>query len=161
MNIERINDYIDAYSRAINITPEVTSILKELIPNLVKKYSTTITSIPVEQDSYDKYVIKPVDGKYSMEDFFLNRLFILEIIISPLETITNKIGFKSYLFFFKFIHIKINSFLQLFFEVMFTFKSKCFLCFTNIRNGVSNITITHRFINWVEVTIHYFTNNFK
>ena len=75
MNIERINDYIDAYSRAINITPEVTSILKELIPNLVKKYSATITSIPVEQDGYDKYVIKPVDGKYSMEDFFLNRLF--------------------------------------------------------------------------------------
>jgi len=75
MNIERINDYIDAYSRAINITPEVTSILKELIPNLVKKYSATITSIPVEQDGYDKYVIKPVDGKYSIEDFFLNRLF--------------------------------------------------------------------------------------
>ena len=36
MNIERINDYIDAYSRAINITPEVTSILKELIPKKKK-----------------------------------------------------------------------------------------------------------------------------
>ena len=45
MNIERINDYIDAYSRAINITPEVTSILKELIPNLVKKYSKLVTNL--------------------------------------------------------------------------------------------------------------------
>lgn len=74
MNLEKINDFIDAYSKALQIDNEYTAILKELIPKLIKKYSEMFTSIPVEQDNESKYIIKPVDGKYSIEDFFLNRL---------------------------------------------------------------------------------------
>ena len=74
MNLEKINDFIEAYSKALQIDNEYTAILKELIPKLVEKYSKIFTNIPVEQDNENKYIIKPVDGKYSIEDFFLNRL---------------------------------------------------------------------------------------
>ncbi len=74
MNLEKINDFIDAYSKALQIDNEYTAILKELIPKLVEKYSEISTNIPVEQDNENKYIIKPVDGKYLIEDFFLNRL---------------------------------------------------------------------------------------
>lgn len=74
MNVERINDYIDAYSNAIKIPNKYSVILKELIPKLIEKYSKQFTDIPVSADRYNKYLIKPKDGKYSIEDFFLNRL---------------------------------------------------------------------------------------
>lgn len=74
MNIEKINDVIDAYSRAIEMPSEYSIILKELIPKMIEKYSKQFKEIPIEQDDSGKYIIKPVDGKYSMEDFFLNRL---------------------------------------------------------------------------------------
>lgn len=74
MNLEKINDFIDAYSKTLQIDNEYTDILKELIPKLVTKYSKMFTSIPVEQDNENKYIIKPVNEKYSIEDFFLNRL---------------------------------------------------------------------------------------
>lgn len=74
MDLEKINDVIDAYSRAIEMPSEYTIILKELIPKMVEKYSKVFKGIPIKQDDSDKYIIKPVDGKYSIEDFFLNRL---------------------------------------------------------------------------------------
>ena len=74
MDLEKIYDFIDAYSKALQIDDEYKAILKELIPKLVEKYSKIYTKIPVEQDNDNKYIIKPVDGKYSIEDFFLNRL---------------------------------------------------------------------------------------
>ena len=39
MDIEKINDFIEAYSRAIQLSPEYTEVLKELLPKIIKKYS--------------------------------------------------------------------------------------------------------------------------
>ena len=81
MNKERINDFIECYSRGIGLSNEYKDILKELIPKLINKYSKVASEISVDTDAYDKYIIKPVNGKYSIEDFFLNRLMasVLEV----------------------------------------------------------------------------------
>ena len=70
MDIEKINDFIEAYSRAIQLSPEYTEVLKELLPKIIKKYSKIVQDITEKQDDYDKYIIKPINGKYSVEDFF-------------------------------------------------------------------------------------------
>ena len=74
MDIQKINDYIDAYSRAIELPDDYKEILKELMPRIIEKYSKTRSSVSVKEDDYTRYVIKPVNGEYSIEDFFLNRL---------------------------------------------------------------------------------------
>lgn len=74
MNIERINDYIDAYSEVINISPTNIKTLKELMPKIIMKYEKVVAYVTEEEDKDKKYIIKPVNGKYSIEDFFLNRL---------------------------------------------------------------------------------------
>lgn len=74
MDIQKINDYIDAYSRAIELPDDYKKILKELMPRIIEKYSKTRSSVSVKEDDYTRYVIKPVNGEYSIEDFFLNRL---------------------------------------------------------------------------------------
>ena len=74
MSNERVNDYIDCWARAVRVPYEYTEIVKELLNKLIDKYSALYESVYLGHDKYDKYVIKPIDGKYSMEDFFLNRL---------------------------------------------------------------------------------------
>ena len=95
MNIEKINDFIGAYSRALELSPEYTNILKELLPKLIQKYSQQVPSITDKQDDYDKYIIKPVNGKYSIEDFFLNRLMrnVLMVEIDNIAGDNQKGGF--------------------------------------------------------------------
>jgi len=74
IDIEKINDFIDIYSNTLDLSEEHSNILRELIPSLVEKYKDISPNITTQQDDYDKYVIKPKNGEYSMEDFFLNRL---------------------------------------------------------------------------------------
>lgn len=75
MSMEKINDFVDCWAKAINVPVEYANIVKEVIPYLIQKYSSSFPNgITVNQDPYDKYVIKPTNGVYSLEDFFLNRL---------------------------------------------------------------------------------------
>lgn len=74
LNKERIDDYIECWGKAIEAPTEYVDIVKELIVNLLEEYSKSFNEISVLNDDYDKYVIKPNNGKYSLEDFFLNRL---------------------------------------------------------------------------------------
>ena len=74
MNMERINDYIDCWAKAVKVSKEDVEVVKELIPKLIIKYTPVFKEITVEEDGYDKYPIKPKNGSYSLEDFFLNRL---------------------------------------------------------------------------------------
>lgn len=74
MNLERINDYIDAWAQVVNVDKQYAAIVKELIPKLIDKYSSIYDNITLEQDNYDKYPIKSKGEKYPIEDFFLNRL---------------------------------------------------------------------------------------
>ena len=74
MNMERINDYVDCWAKAVNVPKEYSDIVKELIPKLIIKYTPAYINVTQREDSYDKYAIKPKNGQYSLEDFFLNRL---------------------------------------------------------------------------------------
>lgn len=74
MNREKINDFLGAYSRALNLPQETTDILQELLPKMINKYSQHTPTVSEKQDDYNRYIIKPVNGEYSIEDFFLNRL---------------------------------------------------------------------------------------
>ncbi len=74
MNRIRINKIIDAYSKALELDPVVISCLNELLPKIIEKYEKSIPYITVSQDDRETYPIKPVNGVYSVEDFFLNRL---------------------------------------------------------------------------------------
>lgn len=74
MNINRVNDYIDAYAKAIDMPLEYINIVKELMVKIITKYEKIYPQISVQDDDYDKYVIKPQNGQYTTEDFFLNRL---------------------------------------------------------------------------------------
>lgn len=95
MDIEKINDFIEAYSRAIQLSPEYTEVLKELLPKIIKKYSKIVQDITEKQDDYDKYIIKPINGKYSVEDFFLNRLMrnVLEVEVDNISNDGHKGGY--------------------------------------------------------------------
>ena len=42
--------------------------------NIISKYEKIVPYIPVSMDNSQVYIIKATDGKYSVEDFFLNRL---------------------------------------------------------------------------------------
>ena len=95
MDIEKINDFIEAYSRAIQLSPEYTEVLKELLPKIIRKYSKIVQDITEKQDDYDKYIIKPINGKYSVEDFFLNRLMrnVLEVEVDNISNDGHKGGY--------------------------------------------------------------------
>lgn len=97
MNIEKINDFIDAYSRALELKPRYTRALKELLPKLIQKYSQQIQKISDKQDDYDGYIIKPDNGKYSIEDFFLNRLMrnVLSIQVNNIPGDNDKGGYHA------------------------------------------------------------------
>ena len=75
MNREKINDFVDCWARAINVPSNYANLIKEVIPQLIDKYSSSFPNgITITDDPYDKYVIKANNGVYSLEDFFLNRL---------------------------------------------------------------------------------------
>lgn len=84
MNKERVEKYINIWLKNIeqedlielekDIEMPLTSFMTEILDNLYKKYSDTISHIPVKLDSYSDYIIAPKNGVYSLEDFLLNRL---------------------------------------------------------------------------------------
>lgn len=74
MNKVKVNDFVNAYAKAVNLSEDIRTTLLELMENIIRKYEKIVPNIPVTLDDSNVYVIKPVNGKYSVEDFFLNRL---------------------------------------------------------------------------------------
>lgn len=75
MNKIKVQEFCQAYSKALNLDDEIESILTELMINIISNYEKRIPSIQASLDqSTSSYLIKPINGKYSIEDFFLNRL---------------------------------------------------------------------------------------
>ena len=74
MNIEKIFDILDCFAKQTGLKKEDNFILKNLICGLTYKYSKEFEYVTDEEDDYNKYIIKSVDGKYLLEDFLLNRL---------------------------------------------------------------------------------------
>lgn len=74
MNKYKVREFVEAYSRALEIDNSTESILLELMEKIITKYEKIVSNIPVKEDKSKIYFIKPQNGYYTVEDFFLNRL---------------------------------------------------------------------------------------
>lgn len=75
MNKIKVNDFVDAFARSRGLNNYMSNIIKEYMQKIILKYENIFPDgIPASVDN-NVYFIKPVDGKYSIEDFLLNRLF--------------------------------------------------------------------------------------
>lgn len=75
MNVEKINDFIDVWADSINLKDkQYIDLVKEDIIKRCKMYEKIFPEIKVDEDECSQYIIKPVNGKYSLDDFLLNRL---------------------------------------------------------------------------------------
>ena len=93
MNKVKVNDLVSAYSKALGLDNNVKNILIELMENIITKYEKIVDYIPVSLDDSQVYLIKPINGKYSVEDFFLNRLMRNVWSYSEINENTIKEGF--------------------------------------------------------------------
>ena len=77
VNVGRINDVVDVWAYSIRLKdPYIINIIKDDIIKRCQIYKKTIPFVSVSQDPCQAYIIKPVNGKYELEDFFLNRLML-------------------------------------------------------------------------------------
>ena len=90
MNREKINDFIEVYSQELGLANEIKENLKELISNLVLKYQNATQTIDIKKDTNSRYIINPQNEDYSLEDFFLNRLFNNVINVNIAENLRDK-----------------------------------------------------------------------
>lgn len=95
MNKHKVRDIVGAYSRALKIDKNVEAILLELMEKIITKYEKITPRISIATDKNNTYLIKPQNGYYSTEDFFLNRLMnnIWSVGLITRETIAE--GFTS------------------------------------------------------------------
>ena len=93
MNKVKVNDLVSAYSKALGLDNNIKNILIELMENIITKYEKIVDYIPVSLDDSQVYLIKPINGKYSVEDFFLNRLMRNVWSYSEINENTIKEGF--------------------------------------------------------------------
>lgn len=75
---QKIQDFQEAYRRIINPKQEkeMDDIIDALFQNVVMYYETfckTVPFISAYQEAYDYHILQPVNGRYSLLDFLLNR----------------------------------------------------------------------------------------
>ena len=80
MNKNKINDFVNIWTEAIGLTGEKNkkyiNFIKTDIARRCEMYEKEIPTISIKDDSCTAYIIKPVNGQYSFEDFLLNRLML-------------------------------------------------------------------------------------
>ena len=77
MNKEKINDFITVWAQTIGLTnSKCIDVIREDIIKRCAIYEDVMPSVSTDEDKCQAYIIKPIDGKYSLEDFFLNRLML-------------------------------------------------------------------------------------
>lgn len=77
MNKEKISDFVDIWAQAVGLTEtKYINVIKSDIAKRCAMYEKHFPSISTKDDDCGAYIIKPVNGKYSLEDFFLNRLML-------------------------------------------------------------------------------------
>jgi len=84
MNIEKLKFYIDnwyEYLEKENIEllekelgMSFKNFIIEMLNNVYNEYKDIIAFIPVDKEICSEYIIKPQNGRYSLEDFLINRL---------------------------------------------------------------------------------------
>lgn len=95
MDKVKVNDFVNAYSRVLNLDNYTRDILLELMGNIIQKYEKIIPNVPVSMDQGSVYLIKPQNGKYSVEDFFLNRLMRNVWVISEINQSSVDMGLSD------------------------------------------------------------------
>lgn len=73
-DIEKINDVVECIGQVYNLKPMARELLKLNIIARVSMYKDIADYIPANLIENQNYLFKPVNGKYSLVDFFLNRL---------------------------------------------------------------------------------------
>ena len=106
MNKVRAKKYIELWLKSIetnnidelekDIEMPLVDFLVELLNNMYEKHKDFIYWIPVDKDSYSTYIIAPKNNKYSLEDFFLNRLMRSVEMIEYTDTSRHLIAFSEY-----------------------------------------------------------------
>lgn len=80
MNKSKINDFINVWAEVVGLTGEENKKYRNFIKTDIARrcamYEQAIPTISTKDDSCNAYIIKPVNGQYSFEDFLLNRLMI-------------------------------------------------------------------------------------
>ena len=80
MNKSKINDFINVWAEVVGLTGEENkkyrNFIKTDIARRCEMYEQTFPTISTKDDSCNAYIIKPVNGQYSFEDFLLNRLML-------------------------------------------------------------------------------------
>ncbi len=103
MNIERLKVIVDEWFKYIekqdieelekDIEMPLKDFIIDLLQNMYNYYKDDIEYIPVGLDANEQYIIKPVNGRYSLEDFLINRLLRN---ISEVRYISSVIHISSY-----------------------------------------------------------------
>jgi len=77
MNVNKIIDFVDVWAKTIGLTSSkaINTVKNDIIKrcDMYKKIKPFVT---VDEDKCLSYIIKPKNGKYALEDFFLNRLML-------------------------------------------------------------------------------------
>ena len=77
MDKVRINDFVDVWAKTIGLTEtRYINVIKDDIIKRCMKYEKISPTVSIKDDDCKTYIIKDVNGKYSLEDFFLNRLML-------------------------------------------------------------------------------------
>lgn len=77
MDKVKINDFVDVWAKTIGLTEaRYINVIKNDIIKRCTIYEKISPTVSIEDDYCKAYIIKDVNGKYSIEDFFLNRLML-------------------------------------------------------------------------------------
>ncbi len=73
----KINDFMNIYRSYLNPNhnEEIDEIIDYIIDSLIKvylDYKKIVPFISIDDDNYNYYILKPVDGKYSLLDYLIN-----------------------------------------------------------------------------------------
>lgn len=73
----KLKDFMDIYRKYLNPNnnPEINTIIDYIIDSIVKvylEYKKVVPYVSVEDDKYQYYILKPIDGKYSLLDYLIN-----------------------------------------------------------------------------------------
>lgn len=73
----KLNDFMDIYRKYLNPNnnDEIDTIIDYIIDSIVKvylEYKKVVPYVSVEDDKYQYYILKPIDGKYDLLDYLIN-----------------------------------------------------------------------------------------
>ena len=109
--MSKIDDFVNIWAKSINLEKDnVIKMIKYDIIRRCRMYGGIYPTISVEDDDCKAYIIKPTNGKYSLEDFLLNRLMlgIRGVYFSPDYMLADRSA-AEYVSYYKSLNIDTNA----------------------------------------------------